>query len=172
MFRSGLVFFMFFLFFIGCSKTPRPLDGSDEAFAKDAIILEYNSTKELNMYDNEPHVIPLVVYQLNNINGFNTLKGDKAGIIKLLEAKHFDESVMSVSKFFISPNENKRLFLDRASRTTWVCLVAGYYDMQPLKSTLQSKIPEYNAWKFYESEERQKLLKMDIYFNTSSIEQR
>ena len=160
-----------FMFF-GCSSSPKPVDGSDEEFAKNAILIDYNTTKELNMYDSESHVIPLVVYQLNDINGFNTLKKDKAGIIKLLEGKKFDKSVMGVSKFFISSSKSKKLFLDRATKTVWVCLVAGYYDMQPSQSTLSYKIPEPSSWKFYESDEKQKFLKINVYFDKSSIEKR
>jgi len=156
----------------GCSKTPAPVDGSNEAFSQKAIAIKYESAKLLNMHDGQPHVIPLVVYQVNNINSFNMLKKDQAGIIKLLNAQKFDKSVMSVSKYFIAPNETKEIFLDRASRTTWVALVAGYYEMQPEKSTLEYKIPDYTAWKFYESKEKQKFLMIDLYFDTSSMEQR
>jgi len=167
-----LIFFASVLLFVGCSSSPKPIDGSDEQFSQKAISIKYSSSKELNMYNNEPHVIALVVYALNNINNFNTLKKDKAGIIKLLEARKFDKSVMSVNKFFISPNETKELLLDRATGTVWIAVVAGYYDMQPSQSTLQYKIPDYNAWKFYESKKKQKFLTIKLYFDKSFIEQR
>jgi len=157
------------LFFVSCSSH-KPVDGSNEVFAQNAISISYSSSKKLNPYDGESHVIPLVVYQLNNINSFNDLKKDKQGIIKLLEGKKFDKSVMSVSKFFVAPNKTKTLDLDRATRTTWVCLVAGYFDMQPSQSTLQAKIPAYNSWNIFKSKENQKILKLKIYFNKSSIE--
>jgi len=160
------------LFLGGCSKTPAPVDGSNEAFSQNAIAIKYESSKSLNMYDGQPHVIPLVVYQVNNINSFNTLKKDQAGIIKLLNAEKFDKSVMSVNKYFIAPDEKKEIFLDRASRTTWVALVAGYYAMQPAKSTLEYKIPDYSYWKFYKSKKKQKFLMIDLYFDTSSMEKR
>jgi len=167
-----LIFFVYVLLFVGCSSSPKPIDGSDEQFSQKAISIKYNSSKELNVYDDEPHVIALVVYELNNINSFNTLKKDKAGIIKLLEAKKFDKSVMSTHKYFISPDETKELLLDRATGTVWIAMVAGYYDMQPSESTLVYKIPEYSAWKFYESEEKQKFLTIKLYFDKSFIEQR
>jgi len=61
------------LSFIACSSTPKPVDGTDEAFQKDAIYLKYSSSYELNSYDNQPHVIPLVIYQLSDINSFDGL---------------------------------------------------------------------------------------------------
>ncbi|MEA1892863.1 MAG: type VI secretion lipoprotein TssJ [Campylobacterota bacterium] len=163
--------FIFVFSMISCSS-PKPTDGSDEKFAQRAISVKYASTKDLNIYDNQSHVIPLVIYQLNNINSFDSLKKDKDGIVKLLEAKKFDESVMSVDKFYVSPNETKELVLDRAAKTVWIAMVAGYYDMQPSQSTLKYQTPSYTAWEFWNSEERQKYLQINIYLNTSSIEQR
>ncbi len=172
MYYFKFIFLILVLFVVACSSSPKPVDGEGGEFAKNAIIIKYSSTKELNMYDNQPHVIPLIVYQFNNVNSFNALKKDKAGIIKLLEAKKFDKSVMSVNKIFVSPGEAKEVFLDRATRTTWVCMVCGYYSMQPSESTLEYKIPEYNAWKFYTSKANQKILTINLYFDKSSIEKR
>lgn len=170
--KYGSIVMTMLLVLGGCSKIPGLSSDDTKAFAQKAIVLKYESTKTLNMYDSEPHVIPLVVYQVNNINSFNTLKKDDAGIVKLLNAEKFDKSVMSVSKFFIAPNETKKIYLDRASKTTWIALVAGYYAMQPEKSTLTYKIPDYSAWKFYESEATQKFLEVSLFFNQSAMEKR
>ena len=155
------------LLFSACSS-PKP----DEKFAKYAILIEYESSPELNVYNNQSHVIPLVVYQLNDINSFNALSKDKAGIVKLLQGSKFDKSVMGVSKHFISPDKGTILLLDRAANTSWVALVAGYYDMQVPQSTLVYKVPEYNSWDIFASEEDQTTLKVEVYFNRSSIEKR
>jgi predicted component of type VI protein secretion system len=155
------------LFFVACSS-PQP----NNSFSRYAILIDYESTNELNVYNNQAHVIPLVVYQLNDINSFNTLKKDNAGIVKLLEANKFDKSVMSVNKYFVSPNQNFAFLLDRASGTKWVALVVGYYNMQASQSTLEYQIPEYNPWDIFKSEEEQKLLKIKVYFERSSIEKR
>lgn len=173
-------YFLLMIFFIGCGSSPKVADGSSGSGAESSyddslpkgISINYASSKILNEYDSQPHVIPLVVYQLNNINSFEGLKKDKAGIIKLLSASKFDKSVMSVNKYFISPNETKELLLERAEQTTWVCLVAGYYDMEPTQSTLKYKIPQYSSLKFWKSESKQKFLTIKVYFDKSSINQR
>ncbi len=167
-----ILLFTPFLFLVACSSTPQPVDGSDEKFAQQAISIKYTSSDKLNSYDNQPHVIPLVVYQLNDINSFDSLSKDSDGIIKLLQAKKFDKSVMSVTKYYISPNQTKELLLDRATKTAWIALVAGYYDMQPSQSTLKYQTPSYNNLKFWDGEESQKFLKIKVYFDKSSIEQR
>ena len=167
-----ILYFIPFLFFISCSSTPKPIDGSDEKFAQKAISIKYISSKNLNRYDNQSHAIPLVVYQLNDINGFNGLKQDKEGIIKLLEAKKFDTTVMSVTKYYISPDETKELFLNRATKTVWIALVVGYYDMQVSQSTLIYQTPSYNSMKFWDSKKSQKFLEIDIYLDKSSLEKR
>ncbi|EDZ61143.1 hypothetical protein SMGD1_2390 [Sulfurimonas gotlandica GD1] len=111
------------IFLIGCGSNPKATDSATSSSYDDSspkgISISYDSSKKLNEYDNQPHVIPLVVYQLNNINSFEGLKKDKAGIIKLLSASKFDESVMSVNKYFISPNETKELLLERADYMGW-----------------------------------------------------
>ncbi len=172
LYLKSILYFILPFFLVACSSTPKVVDASDEKFSKDAIFLKYTSSKELNIYDNQSHVIPLVVYQLNDINGFDGLKKDKEGIVKLLQAKKFDKSVMSVDKYYISPNETKQLHLNRASKTGWIALVAGYYNMQVSQSTLRYKIPAYNSWKFWSSESKQKILTVELFFNKSSIEQR
>ena len=171
-FFKSIIFVVPFFFFVACSSTPKPVDGSDEKFAKQAISIVYKSSDKLNVYDNQSHVIPLVVYQLNDINSFESLDKNREGIIKLLEAKKFDSSVMSVTKYYVSPNETKELLLNRATKTVWVALVVGYYDMQPLQSTLKYRIPPYNNLKFWKNEAKQKFLPINIYFDKSSIQQR
>jgi len=168
----NILFLTSFFFLVSCSSTPQPVDGSDEKFAQQAISIKYTSSDKLNSYDNQSHAIPLVVYQLNDINSFDSLNKDGAGIIKLLEAKKFDKSVMSVTKYYISPNKTKELLLDRATKTAWVALVVGYYDMQPSQSTLKYQTPSYNSLKFWDGEESQKFLEIKVYFDKSSIEQR
>ena len=160
------------LFMVGCSSKPKLVNSADEKFSQKAISIKYSSSEKLNMYDNQSHVIPLVVYQLNDINHFNSLIKDKDGIIKLLAAKKFDQSVMSVNKFYISSNKTKELLLDRASKTTWIALVAGYYDMEPSQSTLKYQIPPYNEFKFWKSESKQRFLTIKVYFDKSSIQQK
>jgi type VI secretion system VasD/TssJ family lipoprotein len=170
-----MFFSIVMIFFIGCSSSssdPKPAVSGDEAFSNKAISIDYISSEKLNMYDTQPHVIPLVVYQLDSINSFDSLKKDKDGIIKLLAAKKFDKSVMSVNKYFISPNEAKQLLLNRAEKTAWVALVAGYYDMDPSQSTLRHKIPEYSSLKFWKSESKQKFLSIKVFLDKSSIKQR
>lgn len=161
------------LFFISCSSTPpQAVDGSDEKFAHKAISIVYTSSKDLNSYDKQAHAVPLVIYQLKDINAFNTFSQDKAGIIKLLEAKKFDKSVMYVSKYYISPNETKELLLNRATKTAWVAMVVGYYDMQVSQSTLKYQTPSYSSLKFWDGEESQKFLKINVYLDKFSMQQR
>ncbi len=162
--------FIFIIFLVGCSSPQVALNG--EPFQQKAISIQYVSNYNLNYYDHQSHVIPLVVYQLGNIDSFNSLKQDKSGLLKLLAAKKFDSSVMSVTKYFVAPQKKNEIILDRAEGTVWVALVTGYYDMEPSQVTLSYKIPEYNGWKFWKSESEQKFLNIKVYFDKSSIQKR
>ena len=167
---KSIIFFIPLILFLSCSSgEPKP---SDEKFAERAIYISYSSSKHLNSYNNQPHVIPLVIYQLSDRTGFDALSKDQAGIIKLLQAKKFDDTVMNVTKHYVSPGENNAILLDRSAKTVWVALVAGYYEMQPEQETIIYQTPSYNGWKFWASEKRQKLLETKIYFDKSSMEQR
>ena len=168
--KSLFLSFVIVLFF-GCSAKQ-----TDGTFAQKAIFIKYNSTNQLNMFDAQSHVIPLVVYQLNDINAFESLAKDKAGIVKLLSAQKFDDSVTSVDKFFVAPNSKKTLSLNRAAKTSWVVLVAGYYDMVPSQSTLRFQIANetkhFNSMKFWDGKMVQDPLTMSVYFDESSIQKK
>ena len=74
-----------------------------------------------------------MIYQLKEINEFNSLAEHKEGLKKLLEAKVFDESVMALKKKYIKPGGAGRITLDRAEHTRFIGIVAGYYDLQPYR---------------------------------------
>lgn len=158
------------IFFYGCSSHVQPVDGANEKFAKNAIVIDYNATKNLNMQDGQSHTTVLIVYQLNNINAFNNLIQSKNGVLKLLSAKKFAPSVMSIDKIFVAPGKSNKVFLNRAEKTVWVAVVAGYYNFIPSQVTLAYKIMSYDKYKFWKSKFNQKFLHIKIYLEKSSMQ--
>jgi type VI secretion system VasD/TssJ family lipoprotein len=165
-----LILILISIIFYGCSSHVQPTDGANQRFAKNAIAIDYNAAKNLNMQDGQSHTIALIVYQLNNINSFNNLAKSKDGVLKLLSAKKFDSSVMSVNKIFVAPKQANRVFLNRAEKTVWVAIVAGYYNFLPSQVTQKYKILPYNQYKFWKSKFDQKFLHIKIYLEKSSIQ--
>ena len=66
-------------------------------------------------------------YQLSELNKFDQLTKDNAGIHKLLECTLFDPSVAAVNSKIIHAGENLTFILDRAERAEYFAIVTGYF---------------------------------------------
>ncbi len=104
-------------------------------YAENGISIKYQADDRLNMVGQQSHSLVLVIYQLSDVNGFNTFAGYKEGLVKLLAAESFDATVTAVTKKYIEPGSGGVISLDRAAHTEHVGIVAGYYDLNPDKSS-------------------------------------
>jgi type VI secretion system VasD/TssJ family lipoprotein len=127
--------------FILSSCTTKPDPVPSWGFGSKALQITYTADKLLNSYENKPHTLLLVVYQLDNVNAFNKFTAYKEGLEKLLEAQNFDPSVMGIKKVFVEPKTKKNIVLNRAENAKWVGIVAGYYDLAPGKVNKSFEIP-------------------------------
>ncbi len=100
-------------------------------FCPKGIHIQYASTDDLNLYENNAHTVLLAVYQLSSLNAYNALAKTPEGLLRLLQAERFDPSVVGTDRFFVEPHEKKILAIDRAENAQYVAVVAGYYDLQP-----------------------------------------
>ena len=137
--RWAWIFLLIFLFLCSCTKKPDPVPSW--GFGSKGLQISYTADKLLNSYENKPHTLLLVVYQLDNVNAFNKFTTYKEGLEKLLEAQNFDPSVMGIEKVFVEPKANKTIVLNRAENAKWVGIVAGYYDLAPGKVSKSFEIP-------------------------------
>ncbi len=110
-------------------------------FKPQGIEIYYHADAMLNEFKGSSHALQIVVYQFDNINKFVELAEYKDGLKKLLKAQNFDPSVQAVKKMFIDPGESKKLKLDRAEKSRWVGVVAGYFDLVPGRATCFFEIP-------------------------------
>ncbi|WP_428560279.1 MAG: type VI secretion system lipoprotein TssJ [Solidesulfovibrio sp. DCME] len=106
-----------------------------------AVKLRYRADKKLNEYDGEGHTVALCVYQLTQPNAFNTLAKSSEGLLKLLECKTFDATVVSYENIFVEPGQDKVTHMDRAENATYLGVVAGYNELNPQQSTRLFKYP-------------------------------
>lgn len=105
------------------------------------VKLRYKADTRLNEYGGKSHTVLLCVYQLTQPNTFNTLAKTQEGLLKLLECKPFDASVVSLEKFFVEPGEDQLKLLDRAENATYVAVVAGYNQLNPQLAARVFKFP-------------------------------
>ncbi|MCI5223968.1 MAG: type VI secretion system lipoprotein TssJ [Candidatus Electrothrix sp. AR4] len=140
-----------------CAEDPKP----EWKFGEDAITIIYRAALDLNAVNDRPHSLMLVIYQLKDINEFNRFAGYQEGLKKLLEAKIFDPSVMSMKKNYVEPGGARHITLNRAEHVRFVGIVAGYYDLLPSRCSTVLDI-EYET-------ERHGLLKIWKNTNINSL---
>lgn len=143
-------------------------------YAAKAIQIEYRADPNLNLYQDKPHTLAFVVYQLSDINPFTNLTKDAAGLTTLLKGEAFDKTVMAVNRFFIEPGSTDRLDIDRYENVKWVGIVAGYYDLTPGQVSRSYEMPvliETKGMIFKINEARMGLLGMNLFFGPTSIQE-
>ena len=92
------------------------------SFGPRAIQIRYNAEKTLNFFNEKPHALVLLIYQLKNADAFSNLTKNEIGLKKLLREEHFDPSVVRVDKIIVQPpvyfpffsaiKNNKRVQID------------------------------------------------------------
>jgi len=122
-----------------CAHKPDPAPSWD--FGPKGVKITYKAVKLLNAFDDKPHALLMVVYQLSEANQFKKLSQYEDGLRQLLEAKGKDPTFMAAQKVYIEPGNTKTLVLDRAEKARWVGVVAGYYALEPGKATALFEIP-------------------------------
>ena len=120
-------------------KEPRP--EPEWVYKPQSIEISYQADMMLNEFKGSSHAIQVVIYQLDTVNKFVEFSEYKDGLKKLLAAQNFDASVKAVKKIFIDPGESKKIIFDRAEKSRWVGIVAGYFDLEPGRATCFFEIP-------------------------------
>jgi type VI secretion system VasD/TssJ family lipoprotein len=146
------------------------------SFARGGIKIQYTADNMLNVYENEPHTLLLAVYQLNNINAFNSLAQDVDGLKKLLHAQGLDSGVVGVNKIIVQPGEEKTVVLNRAEDARWVGIVAGYYALGPDQVSRLFNIPliteKKGMYGFRKTESRVGQMTIKLFLGPSAVHER
>jgi type VI secretion system VasD/TssJ family lipoprotein len=106
-----------------CSHSLRKPDWT---FEKSAVRIHVRADNNLNIFNNRAHTLFVCFYQLRDVNAFDRLSADVAGIRQLLECRLLDDSMAMAYSKVIHPGENISLNLDRAERARHIGIVAGY----------------------------------------------
>ncbi len=140
-FLLNRLLFLTFLLITSCSSKEPPKPEPEWVYKPKGIEIAYQADIMLNEFKGSSHAMQVVIYQLDNINKFVELSEYQAGLKKLLAAQNFDASVQAVKKIFVDPGESKNLIFDRAEKTRWVGVVAGYFDLVPGRAACFFEIP-------------------------------
>jgi type VI secretion system VasD/TssJ family lipoprotein len=168
-----------FLFLIlwGCSSSANRSSAEQSVavpYAQKGIHLSYHADSYLNHYEGNPSTLLLIVYQLESINGFSILSQTREGLLALLDGKEFDSSVMNVAQLFIAPGSSDNVEFDRAEKTRWVGIAAGYNSLDPRRSTCFYPIPIVikgrNVPLVSKTKQEPGPLHIDLFLSASSIQ--
>lgn len=115
----------------GCGGSRKNVIDCQFMYEKEAITVSLTATADLNRFNNQPHTVVVVFYQLSDPNIFNQMLESADGVGRLLEGKSFDASVLSRRTIVVQPSDVKELRLDRVEGTRYLGVIAGFYEQQP-----------------------------------------
>lgn len=134
----------------GCSTANSLLGGNSRKeavgeiaweFAQNAILIEIEADARLNEYAGEAHTLVLGIYQMEDSAGFYKLAADSSLLAKALETGKVGDGAANFVRYIVSPGQRSIMTVDRAQKTKFVGLIAGYYQMDASKSARLFEIP-------------------------------
>lgn len=93
----------------------------------DVVVVQVTASNDLNKFNNQPHTVVLVVYQLSEPSVFSQMLETSEGTAKLLEAEAFDPTVLSRRRIVVQPGEAQDVVLDRMAGARYLAAVGGFY---------------------------------------------
>ena len=134
----------------GCSAANSLLGGNSRKeamgeiaweFAENGVLIEIEADARLNEYSGEAHTLVLGIYQMEDSAGFYKLAADSSLLAKALETGKGGDGFVNFVRYVVSPGQRSIMTVDRAQKTKFVGLVAGYYQMDAAKSARLFEIP-------------------------------
>ena len=121
----------------GCSsQQPAPDSPRKQAIAavkwdyeKDAISIEINADEQLNEFENEAHTLLLGVYQMADPAAFYKMTADSTAMSASLENGTAGDGSINLTRFVVTPGGKAIVDVDRAQKSKYVGLIAGYFQM-------------------------------------------
>lgn len=110
-------------------------------FEKDAISIEINADEQLNQFENEAHTLLLGIYQMADPAVFYKMTGDSTVMSTSLENGKAGDGFIDLARFVVTPGGKAVVDVDRAQKSKYVGLVAGYYQMDAPHAARLFEIP-------------------------------
>lgn len=123
---------------LGCSTANSLLGGNSRKeavaeisweFAKNAVQIEIEADGRLNEYDGQAHTLLLGVYQMEDSAPFYKLAADSLLLAKSFEPSSGSGAFIQFDRYVISPGQRTIITLNRAQKTKFAAIAAGYYGL-------------------------------------------
>ena len=111
------------------------------SYAPGAISIDLRSDPGLNLYDGAPHTLVLAIVQTIDPNLFKALLADETAVSRLLATGQAIPPLTAVERVIVEPGRTKTVKVDRAQLAQYFGLIAGYYQLDPVRNARLFKIP-------------------------------
>lgn len=134
--------------FIGaCSSQPVSVLPKDAdvlwSAEKDAIVLKFSATRDLNLDQGRPSSLSICVYQLSEARLFEQIREEgPKGLAALAACQRFGDSALSAARYFLEPGQTlEPQFVERREGAKFVGLAAAYYNLESERCARLFPIP-------------------------------
>jgi type VI secretion system VasD/TssJ family lipoprotein len=137
----GLCLLLTSLLLINISCYTSKISDSAYKLEPNAVSIYYAADEKLNLYNNQPHALTLVVYQLTMPDLYYKYIATSSGIEDLLRMEVEDLSITGKNRIDIQPGDKKTVEFARYTGTKYVAIVAGYDQLESGKVSEIFSIP-------------------------------
>jgi len=121
--------------FFGGNSEKQALQEMKWSYAPDGLRIAIEADPLLNEAGGQPHMLAVVIVQLEAPNAFQAFTADSDKLRGLLLAPGPAQGMLSLDRVFIAPGERRTLTLPRVEKAQYIGLAAGYNHLDPARST-------------------------------------
>lgn len=143
------------------------------AYQKDGIEIEVMAAPDLNMWGGQPHVLLMVVAQLEDPSAFEKHTQTPDKLSALLLADSAPDGVLTQKKHFVEPGASQKIIVSRVEKAKYVALALGYQHLDPERSTRLYRIGadlDYSGLAFREYHAQPMPLRIQLLLGNESVQ--
>lgn len=120
---------------LGGNSEKEALQEMKWSYAPDGLQIKVKADPLLNEAGGQPHMLAVVVVQLEVPNAFTAMTSDSDKLRELLLAPGPSQGMLALDRVFIAPGDQRTLTLPRVEKAQYIGLAAGYNHLDPARST-------------------------------------
>jgi type VI secretion system VasD/TssJ family lipoprotein len=128
----------------GCSSVNSMMGGNSErdalsdltwSYSADGVRLSVTADNPLNPSGGQSHTLLVAVVQMADPNAFTTFSASSDKLSELLLADAPPTGMLSLQRLYIEPGSERNITLPRVEKARYVGVAAGYFHLDPTRST-------------------------------------
>lgn len=102
----------------------------------DRVDIEVSASARLNQFENRPHSLLVMFFQLSDSGLLTKVMDDYHDVITMMEQRHLDETVLQVTDLVIRPAAHTLVSIARDKNAHYLAVLAGYYQPQSVAAMI------------------------------------